>query len=226
MVRQGIDIALGGESVKCCDAFKYLGVILDSSLSMNQHIDHVKKKVSKMLGIFSRARPSLTIESANRLFKSMILPILDYCGAVFHRCGKGNEEGLECLQRRAGRIVLNTAYLSTEQILTNLGWDTLTRRRENHIVKLVEKCLKGMAPGYFSRYFKLKRHNIRNYDTRKKNNIVINRVKLESTKRALFFIKGLIFLVIVYKSGLSLFICFICIFFDLLFLIFFTFIYT
>ena len=51
----GIDIPLGRESVKCCDAFKYLGVILDSSLSMNQHIDHVKKKVSKMLGIFSRA---------------------------------------------------------------------------------------------------------------------------------------------------------------------------
>ena len=102
----GIDITLGGESVKCCDTFKYLGVILDSSLSLNQHIDHVKKKVSKMLGIFSRARASLTIESANRVFKSMILPILDYCGAVFHRCGKGNEECLESLQRRGGRIVL------------------------------------------------------------------------------------------------------------------------
>ena len=47
-------------------------------------IHRVKKRVSKMLGIFSRARPSLAIESANRLFKSMILPILDYCGAVFH----------------------------------------------------------------------------------------------------------------------------------------------
>ena len=58
----GINITLGGESVKCCDAFKYLGAILDSSLSLNQHIDHVKKKVSKILRIFSRARPSLTIE--------------------------------------------------------------------------------------------------------------------------------------------------------------------
>ena len=58
----GIDVTLGGESVRCCDAFKYLGAILDSSLSLNQHIDHVKKKVSKILGIFSRARPSLTIE--------------------------------------------------------------------------------------------------------------------------------------------------------------------
>ena len=45
----GIDITLGRESVRCCDAFKYLGVILDSSLSLNQHIDHVKKKVSKAL---------------------------------------------------------------------------------------------------------------------------------------------------------------------------------
>ena len=154
---------------------------------MNQHIDRIKNKVSKMLGIFLRARPSLTIESANRLFKSMILQILDYCGAVFHRCGKGNEDSLECLQRRTGRIVLNTAHLSSEQMFTSLGWDTLTRRRETHIVKLVDKCLKGMAPSYFSRYFKLKRHNVHDYDTRKKNKIVIDRVKLESTKRAFFY---------------------------------------
>ena len=141
------------------------------------------------LGIFSRARPSLTIESANRLFKSMILPILDYCSAVFHRCGKGNEKGLECLQRRGGRIALNTAHLSTEQMVTSLGWDTLTRRRENHIVKLVEKCLKGKAPSYFSNYFQLKRHDIHDYVIRNKNKLVIDRVKLESTKRA-FIYKG------------------------------------
>ena len=130
-----------------------------------------------------------SIESANRLFKSMILPILDYCGAVFHGCGKGNEEVLERLQRRGGRIVLNTAHLSTEQMVTSLGWDTLTRRRENHIVNLVEKCLKGTAPSYFSEYFQLKRHNIHDYDIRNKNKLVIERVKLESTKRA-FFYKG------------------------------------
>ena len=117
----------------------------------------------------------------------MILPILDYCSAVFHRWGKGNEESLECLQRRAGRIVLNSAHLSTEQMFTSLGWDTLTRRRENHIVKLVDKCLKGMAPSYFSRYFKLKTHNVHDYDTRIKNKIAIDRVKLESTKKSSFY---------------------------------------
>ena len=47
---EGIDITLGGESVKYSDAFKYFGVILDSSLSLNQHIDYLKKEVCEMLG--------------------------------------------------------------------------------------------------------------------------------------------------------------------------------
>ena len=67
--------------MKHCDAFKYLGVVLDNSLSFNLHIDYVKKKVT--LGMFSRVRSSLTTEASNRLYKSMILPNLEYCCAVF-----------------------------------------------------------------------------------------------------------------------------------------------
>ena len=79
---------------------------MDNSLSFNLHIDYVKKKVSKTLGMFSRIRSSLTTEASNRLYKSMILPNLEYCCAVFHGCGKGNEEELERMQNRAASIVL------------------------------------------------------------------------------------------------------------------------
>ena len=58
---------------------KYLGVVLDNSLSFNLHIDYVKKKVSKTLGTFSRIRSSLTTEASNRLYESMIVPNLEYC---------------------------------------------------------------------------------------------------------------------------------------------------
>ena len=54
----------------------------------------------------SRIRSSLTTEASKRLYKSMILPNLEYRCAVFHGCGKGNEEELERLQRHAARIVL------------------------------------------------------------------------------------------------------------------------
>ena len=142
--------------MKHFDAFKYIGVILDSSRSLNQHNNYLKKKVSTTLGMFSRALLPLSIEAVNRLFKSMFLPILDYCGAVFHGCGKSNEEGLECLQRRVGRIVLNTAHLSTEQMALCLTWDTLMKRRENHIVNPVEKCFNRMAASFSPNIFNLK----------------------------------------------------------------------
>ena len=83
----------------------------------------------------------------------MILPNLEYCCAVFHGCGKGNEEELECLQRRTARIVLKTVHLSTQDTASSLGWDPLKTRREKHIVKLVKNCLYGQAPSYFSDYF-------------------------------------------------------------------------
>ena len=49
-------------------------------------------------------------------------------------------------------------------------------------------------------------------------NQVSNRIKIEKRRaNRVFFTKGLIFLIIVYKSSFSLFIFLICIFFDLLY---------
>ena len=78
------------------------GVVLDDTLSFNDHVDYVRTKVSKILGMFSRIRPSLTLEAANRLYKAMVLPVLDYCDAVWHECGQRNSDKMERLQRRAG----------------------------------------------------------------------------------------------------------------------------
>ncbi len=87
--------------------------MLDSTLSFNEHTQCVKKKVSKMLGLFSRIRPLLTVESANRIYKVMVLPVLDYCDIVFHECGQGNQDELERLQREQVElfIAIQACYL-------------------------------------------------------------------------------------------------------------------
>ena len=84
---------------KHTNTFKYLGVVLDDTLSFNDHVDYVRMKVSKILGMLSRTRPSLTLEAANRLYKAMVLLVIDYCDAVWHECGQGNSDKIEWLQR-------------------------------------------------------------------------------------------------------------------------------
>ena len=139
LARQKCDktgISLNGQSIEHTDTFEYLGVVLDDNLSFNDHLDYVRMKVSKILGMFSRIRPSLTLEAANRLYKAMVLSVLDYCDVVLHECGQGNSDKIERLQRRAARIVYFKAApnLSTDQILTKLGWEPLYFRRRTHIL--------------------------------------------------------------------------------------------
>ena len=40
-----IDLNIHGPPIKSTNAFKYLGVVLDSTLSFNDHIEHLRKEV-------------------------------------------------------------------------------------------------------------------------------------------------------------------------------------
>ena len=142
-----IDLNIHGQPIKSTNAFKCLGVVLDSPLSFNDHKEHLRKNLPKILGVFSRARPALTLEAANRVYAAMVLPILDYCDiAVWHETGQGNGKVVERLQRRAARIVYSStaAELSTDEVITKLGWGPLTKRREATSFLLLGNASKTM----------------------------------------------------------------------------------
>ena len=60
------------------------------------------------LGMLRHTRENLTTNCANAIYKSFILPIMDYCDAVWACCGKGNASVLEKQQRRAARTVMRS----------------------------------------------------------------------------------------------------------------------
>ena len=84
--------------------FKYLGVVLDSCLSWNDHIDLISTKISSQLGMLRKAHKVIPREACITLYDSMILPLFDYCSAVWGGCVKTNRDYLDKLQRRAVSI--------------------------------------------------------------------------------------------------------------------------
>ena len=72
-------VPINGAPVKFSTVFKYLGVKLDDPLLYSEYVRYVATKVSQKLGLMSRIRHLLTSESANRLYKAMILPLFEYC---------------------------------------------------------------------------------------------------------------------------------------------------
>ena len=139
----------------------------------------VASKVSQKLGILSRVRPLLTTKSANRLYKSIWLPLLEYCDVTWHGCGLENQQKTQRLQRRACRILLkNSQELTSDATIERLGCKTFSDRREEHIKELINKCLKGTVPDLFKGYFNIRRCDIHSHNTRISKNLFIGKIKL------------------------------------------------
>ena len=62
-----------------------LGVIINQSLTWNDHISVVKQKVSKSIGIIKRVRKNLLQSVLITLYFSLVHPYLEYCIVIL--CG-------------------------------------------------------------------------------------------------------------------------------------------
>ena len=74
-----------GLELELVSSYKYLGVWIDSTLSISQHISKLQAKVKSRLGFLT-------------LIQRTILPILDYGDVIYTLVGKGALERQICHQ--------------------------------------------------------------------------------------------------------------------------------
>ena len=91
---------------------KFLGVIIDSQLKWSEHIQYryVKCKISKGIGIISKARKVFQKSTLVTLYYSFIYPYLSYCIEVWGTAGVSHLSSLLKLQKRVVRINTFSAY--------------------------------------------------------------------------------------------------------------------
>ena len=145
-------------------AFKYLGVLMDQTLSWKDHIDSLGKKISSRLGMLRRARKVLPKATCVTLYNTMVLPLFDYCAAVWDGCGVGYKGYLDKLNRRAACIIEGRS-VAADELFTVFSWPNLQARRDYLKCVLVYKSLRNLAPAYLLTEFKYA-HQIHTYNTR------------------------------------------------------------
>ena len=75
----------------------------------------------------------LSRRSLEVIYNSFVLPILEYGDIIYDGCGVGNDIKLNKVQHDAAKIVSGAMYgTSSEKLLQELGWETLSLRRERH----------------------------------------------------------------------------------------------
>ena len=139
------------EQVRC---YKFLGVVVNDTLTWVDHIGMVCKKVSRNLNLLRHLSWFLPRSLLLLFLKSYILPHFDYCDVVWFGCTKSESLRLESLLNFACRTILRRSkHYSASVARHDLGLSTLSSRRKLHLSQTIFKCLSSHCPSYLSQLF-------------------------------------------------------------------------
>ena len=63
-------------------------MLIDANVNFKQHMDKLLVKSSKRIGVLRRIRNNLTVDAANKVYQSLVLPVMDYYDVAWSSIGK------------------------------------------------------------------------------------------------------------------------------------------
>ena len=150
----GLSIHVDAVTVEQVQVHKYLGVVLNDTLTWSDHVDMVCGKVNRNLNLLHRLSWFLPSSLLLIYLKSYVLPHFDYCDVVWSSCTQEESRRLESLFNFGCKTVLRRKRdSSSTAAIKELGLTTLTLRRKLHTAQLMFRCLSSKAPSYLTRLF-------------------------------------------------------------------------
>ena len=152
---------------------KFLGVILDDKMLWEHHINYIKTKVAKEIGIISKARKYLSKSCMITLYYSFLYPYLSYCVEVWGNATKSRLNCLTVLQKRAVRLITSSGYRDhTLPLFTQLGLLNIENIYRFSLGSFMYKFYHGKLPALFENMFTLIR-TVHSRATRQQNHLYV-----------------------------------------------------
>ena len=132
---------------------KHLGIILDDKLSFAEHIREAILKAKKGLALMKFLSNKVSSRVLELTFTMYVRPHLDYGDVIYHKQHKTSMELLEKVQYKAGLIITN-CWQGTSRIklYKELGWESLSQRRDGRRLALYHKILLNRTPSYLKNH--------------------------------------------------------------------------
>ena len=146
--RDSVDI--GGKRIPFRSLVRNLGVHLDQTLSMQQHISSVCHAAYLELRRIASIRPYLTQSATAQLVSSAITSRLDYCNSILARLPLKQISRLQSPEQRCKTCLRKCRYDHVTPLLQELHWLPMKFRPQYKIATFVYRFFDGSLPGYHS----------------------------------------------------------------------------
>ena len=161
-------ITLDNIAVQQVEVTKFLGVLLDQHLPWKYH--HVTKKLSKTIGIISKARFFLSSKSLLSLSKTLVYPHLNHRNIAWCSTYPSNLNRILNLQKRIVRSICGTEFLAhTAPLFGTLKILDIFNITTFLVVCFMYSYHNNLLPHTFNTTFVTNRQ-VHTYNTRNANN--------------------------------------------------------
>ncbi len=136
------NLYLHGQILTRVSTHKHLGMTFSDDMKWGAHIDSILQKAFNRLNGIRRLKTVISRTVKETLYKSLVLPLVEYGSVLFDNCSAALKLRLERLHRNAAVIVTGAFKITSfARLLNELGWDSLEDRRKLARLSLYKKMV-------------------------------------------------------------------------------------
>ena len=145
-----------GDMINKPDTVKNLGIFMEEDVNFKKHMEVTISKGRKQIGWIMRTFKCRDQFSMITLYKSIVLPIIEYCSQLWCPTKIGAIRKLEAIQRNFTHRIQGMHDLNYWQRLNQLKLYSLERRRERYTILYVYKIVLSITPNFEDQRFSIK----------------------------------------------------------------------
>ena len=147
------DIVLFGSRIAPVHTVRNLGIMLDSNMTMSQHVLRVCQNCYFQLWLIRRLGKALSVESKLLLVHVLVYSQLDYCNSVLAHLPWSLVQQLQSMLNSAAHLIFGLKQSDhITPALMDLHWLPYPQHITYKLCMIMFKCLRGSAPAYLADY--------------------------------------------------------------------------
>ena len=188
-----INFEINNKQLKQTTTIKYLGVHIDANLNWNCHVNYVTKKIKRNVGVLSKLRYYVSLDTLISLYYSLLYPFIIYGILTWGNTYPTTLDPIFMVQKKAVRIITFSSYdAPSSQIFKDLKILKIHDLVQYNVAVFMFKFNNKTLPPVFNHFFKplsdIHKYNTRSaskntfYPPKARTNFGIFNIRYQGTK--------------------------------------------
>lgn len=184
-------VYINGKKIEQVKECKYLGVVIDDKLTFSNHATYITGKIARKVNLLSRLKNLLSNWSKLLIYKTIILPHLNYCASILFLLNNSEINNMQKRQNQALRAILKcNRYTNIKRMLEKTELLSIRQIVFLNAMTVIYKIKNGLFPRHLLDEL-VYVEDIHSYQTRSRGNFYVKTVTTSYSQNNLFH-KGLI----------------------------------